>query len=145
MPKVLVSGLKPSGRLHLGNYLGMLKQAVALEEKPYRRFYFIADYHSLTLKYKTSEKAKEIFEMAVDALAAGLDPRKSTIFIQSHIEAHANLAWIFNNITSVGELTRMIEYKEKLAQGQVPNAGLLDYPALMAADILVFKGEVVPA
>ena len=144
MPKVLVSGLKPSGRLHLGNYLGMLKQAVALEEKPYRRFYFIADYHSLTLKYKTSEKAKEIFEMAVDALAAGLDPKKSTIFIQSHIKEHANLTWIFNNITSVGELTRMVEYKERLAQGQTPNAGLLDYPVLMAADILLYRGEAVP-
>lgn len=144
MAKILVSGLKPSGQLHLGNYLGMLKQAVALEKKDYRRFYFIADYHSLTLKYRVPEKAKEIFEMAVDALAAGLDPKKSTIFIQSHIAAHTDLAWIFNNITSVGELTRMIEYKEKLAQGQTPNAGLLDYPVLMAADILVYKGEVVP-
>ncbi|MBI2010917.1 MAG: tryptophan--tRNA ligase [Candidatus Colwellbacteria bacterium] len=144
MAKILVSGLKPSGTLHLGNYLGMLKQAVVLQEKSYRRFYFIADYHSLTLKYKASEKAKEIFEMAVDALAAGLDPKKSTIFIQSHIKEHANLTWIFNNITSVGELTRMVEYKEKVAQGQVPNAGLLDYPVLMAADILVYKGEVVP-
>src|SRR3989344_4865629 len=109
MPKVLVSGLKPSGRLHLGNYLGMLRQAVALEEKPYRRFYFIADYHSLTLKYRASEKAKEIFEMAVDALAAGLNPRKSTIFIQSHIEAHTNLTWVFYKINSLGEVSRMVE------------------------------------
>lgn len=142
---VIVSGLKPSGELHIGNYLGMLKNAVALQNSgKYHCLYFIADYHALTQRYDPREKANEIFMMAVDALAAGIDPKKSIIFIQSHIPEHANLAWIFNTITSVGKLEGMIEYKEKLSEGQVPNAALLDYPALMAADILLYRGEFVP-
>lgn len=145
MAKTVVSGFKPSGVLHIGNYLGALRQAVELqEEKNYRRFYFIADYHSLTQKYIAREKGKEIYEMVVDVLAIGIDPKKSTFFMQSHINEHADLAWIFNTLTSVGELERMVEYKEKVAQGQVPNAGLFDYPVLQAADVLIYKGELVP-
>lgn len=145
MKPVIVSGLKPSGELHIGNYLGMLKQAVELQDSAkYRCFYFIADYHALTQRYNPKEKAEEIFKMAVDALAAGIDPKKSVIFIQSHVPEHANLAWIFNTITPVGKLQGMIEYKEKLSEGQTPNAGLLDYPVLMAADILLYKAEFVP-
>lgn len=143
--KIVVSGLQPSGKLHIGNYLGMLKNAKALQEnKDYETFYFLADYHSLTQRYEAKEKRKEIFELIVDLLAAGIDPKKSTIFAQSHIDEHANLAWIFNTITSVGELERMIEYKEKIKQGQVPNAGLFTYPVLMAADILIYKAHLVP-
>jgi len=145
MKPVIVSGLKPSGELHIGNYLGMLKQAVELQSSnKYRCFYFIADYHALTQRYKPREKAEEIYKMAVDALSAGIDPKKSVIFIQSHVPEHANLAWIFNTITPVGRLEGMIEYKKKLSEGQPPNAGLLDYPVLMAADILLYKAEVVP-
>lgn len=145
MKPVIVSGLKPSGELHIGNYLGMLKQAVELQNSnKYRCFYFIADYHALTQRYKPQEKAEEIYKMAVDALAMGLDPKKSIIFIQSHVSEHANLAWIFNTITPVGKLQGMIEYKEKISEGQIPNAGLLDYPVLMAADILLYKAEFVP-
>ena len=145
MKPVIVSGLKPSGELHIGNYLGMLKQAVELQNSnKYRCFYFIADYHALTQRYNSKEKAEEIYKMAVDALAAGIDPKKSVIFIQSHVSEHANLAWIFNTITPVGKLQGMIEYKEKLSEGQIPNAGLLDYPVLMAADILLYKAEFVP-
>jgi len=143
--KVVVSGLQPSGTLHIGNYLGMLKNATALQEKKdYERFYFIADYHSLTQKFTPKEKREDILNLAVDLLAAGLNPKKSTLFAQSHINEHANLAWILNTITSVGELERMIEYKEKIKQGQVPNAGLFDYPVLMAADILIYKANFVP-
>ncbi|MBI3088851.1 MAG: tryptophan--tRNA ligase [Candidatus Colwellbacteria bacterium] len=143
--KTVVSGFKPSGILHIGNYLGALRQAVELQEnKDYRRFYFIADYHSLTQKYTSKEKTKEIYEMAVDVLAIGIDPKKSTFFMQSHIGEHADLAWIFNTMTSVGELERMVEYKEKVTQGQVPNAGLFTYPVLQAADVLIYKGELVP-
>ena len=128
MKPVIVSGLKPSGELHIGNYLGMLKQAAELQNSnKYSCFYFIADYHALTQRYKPKEKAEEIYKMAVDALAIGLDPKKSVIFVQSHVKEHANLAWIFNTITPVGKLQGMIEYKEKLGEGQSPNAGLLDY------------------
>jgi len=145
MKPVVVSGLKPSGELHIGNYLGMLKQAVELQSSnKYRCFYFIADYHALTQRYNPKEKAEEIYKMAVDALAAGIDPKKSVIFVQSHVPEHANLTWIFNTITPVGKLQGMIEYKEKLSEGQTPNTGLLDYPVLMAADILLYKAGFVP-
>src|SRR3972149_1171194 len=117
--KIVLSGLQPSGTLHIGNYLGMLKNATVLQDNDdYERFYFIADYHSLTQKYEPKQKREDIFNLAIDLLAAGLDPKKSTLFVQSHISEHANLAWIFNTITSVGELERMVEYKEKIKQGQ---------------------------
>ena len=143
--KVVVSGLKPSGELHIGNYLGAIKQLVELQNKSdYKRFYFIADYHALTQNYNAKDKSKEIFNMIVDSLAAGIDPKKSVFFVQSHISAHNNLAWIFDTITSTGELSRMIEYKEKVAEGHVPNAGLYTYPVLMAADILIYNADFVP-
>lgn len=146
MPKArVVTGLKPSGKLHIGNYLGTLKNAVELQNSgKYDCFYFIADYHALTQSYAPKKKAEEIYEMLIDALAVGLDPRKSTIFIQSHIPHHANLSWIFNTITPMGRLEGMIEYKEKLSEGQSANAGLFDYPVLMAADILIYKAKAVP-
>lgn len=143
--KTVLSGIQPSGTLHLGNYLGFLRQAVALQDNPsYRRFYFIVDLHSLTGRYSPKEKTKEIYELAVDLLAGGIDSKKSTLFIQSHVQEHANLAWIFSTITSMGQLERMVEYKEKIAQGLTPNAGLFNYPVLMAADILIYKAELVP-
>ena len=143
--KIVTSGIQPSGTLHLGNYLGMLQQAVQLQDNSnYRRFYFIVDLHSLTGRYSPKEKAKEIYELAVDLLASGIDPKKSTLFIQSHVKEHTELTWIFNTITSMGQLERMVEYKEKVAQGITPNAGLFDYPVLMAADVLIYKGELVP-
>lgn len=142
--KVVVTGFQPSGSLHIGNYLGAFKQAIELQRKPYKRFYFIADYHSLTQKYDAKQKAKDIFNLAVDALALGIDPKKSTFFIQSEVTEHANLAWILNTITSIGELERMVEYKEKVSQGQTPNAGLFNYPVLMAADILIYDADFVP-
>lgn len=145
MKPIIVSGIKPSGELHIGNYLGMLKQAIELQNSgKYTPFYFIADYHSLTQHYEPKEKATEIFKIAVDILAMGLDPKKSVIFIQSHVPELANLAWIFNTITPVGKIQGMIEYKEKLSEGQMPNVGLLDYPVLMAADILLYKASYVP-
>lgn len=145
MKPIIISGFKPSGELHIGNYLGVLKNAVELQNSgKYNCFYFIADYHSLTQRYKPEEKKEEIFKMAVDALAVGLDPKKSTIFIQSHILEHANLAWILNTIAPAVKLQGMIEYKEKISEGQMPNMGLLDYPVLQAADILLYKAEAVP-
>ncbi len=146
MPKTrIVTGLKPSGKLHIGNYLGALKRAVELQNSgKYDCFYFIADYHALTQSYTPKGKSEEIYEMLVDALAVGLDPKKSTIFIQSHIPHHANLSWILNTITPVGRLEGMIEYKEKLSEGQRANVGLFDYPVLMAADVLIYKAKAVP-
>lgn len=144
MLRTVVSGLKPTGELHIGNYLGAIKQLVELQEKNFRRFYLIVDYHALTVQYDPKEKRGEIMNMAVDLLAAGINPKKSALFIQSHIGEHANLTWILNTITPVGELGRMIEYKEKVKQGQIPNAGLFDYPVLMAADIFIYKADFVP-
>ena len=144
MLKTVVSGLKPTGELHIGNYLGAIKQLVELQKKNFRRFYFIADYHALTVPYDPKEKRGEIMGMAVDALAAGLDPKRSVIFLQSHVPAHNNLAWILSTLTSTGQLNRMVEYKERLRAGHIPNAGLFSYPVLMAADILIYDADLVP-
>lgn len=145
MKPVLVSGIQPSGKLHIGNYLGALKNFVALQDsEKYECLFFVADYHSLTESYTPQEKSEQILELCADFLAAGLNPQKSTIFIQSQIPEHTELAWIFNTLTSVGELERMVEYKDKTQRGIMANAGLFDYPVLMAADILIYKAEFVP-
>ena len=145
MKPALVSGFKPSGALHVGNYIGALSEAVALQNSgKYSCFYFIADLHSLTEPYLVSEKRREIFEMAADMLAAGIDHKKSTVFFQSRVKEHASLAWIFNSITPVGRLEGMIEYKERVRDGMSANAGLLDYPVLMSADILLYNAKFVP-
>ena len=145
MPKkIVVSGIQPSGKLHIGNYLGMIKNAVEIQKEDYKRFYFLADYHSLTERYDPKAKRDEIMDLAIDMLAAGIDPKKSVLFAQSHVPAHANLTWLFNTVISVGELSRMVEYKEKVSQGHPANAGLLTYPTLMAADILIYNADFVP-
>jgi tryptophanyl-tRNA synthetase len=145
MKPIVVSGIKPSGKLHIGNYLGMTKQSVSLQvSEKYNCYYFIADYHALTQKYVTGDKSAEIFDIAVDLLALGIDPNKSVFFIQSDILEHANLAWLFDCITPAGQLQGMIEFREKLEDGQPATAGLLNYPILMAADILAYKADFVP-
>jgi len=145
---IIVSGIQPSGHLHIGNYLGALKNFVDLQNSnKYRPFFFIADYHSLTEDYDIKEKPTQILDLAASYLAAGLNPKKSTLFIQSHVSAHTDLAWIFNTITPMGELSRMTQFKDKSQEqnksGNV-NAGLLTYPILMAADILIYDANVVP-
>src|ERR1041385_8507224 len=109
MPKpVIVSGIKPTGDLHLGNYLGMLRQAVELQNSgKYECFYMIVDLHAMTQKFTREEMASRTFDLAVDLLAGGIDPKKSVLFAQSQVLQHANLAWIFNCVTSMGELQRM--------------------------------------
>ncbi|MBZ1348624.1 MAG: tryptophan--tRNA ligase [Candidatus Liptonbacteria bacterium] len=145
MKPIIVTGLKPSGKLHLGNYLGAVKQIIDIQNsEKYECFCFVADYHSLTEKYSPKEKKQEILEVVIDLLSLGVDPQRSVFFIQSHVPEHANLAWIFNNIVSVGKLQGMIEYKEKIQEGQPANAGLFNYPVLMAADILIYKADFVP-
>lgn len=141
----IISGIKPTGDLHLGNYLGMLKQAVDLQNSgKFQCLYMVVDLHAMTQKFTKEEMSSRTFDLAVCLLAAGLDPKKSILFKQSDVPEHANLAWIFNCLTSMGELQRMVEYKEKVAEGHVPNVGLFDYPVLMAADILLYKAEMVP-
>ncbi len=143
---ILVSGIQPTGRLHIGNYLGALKNFVDLQNSDkYDCYLFIADLHSLTENFNPKEKSKQILELMADFLAAGLDPNKSTIYLQSQIPAHSELAWILNTITPMGELERMTQYKDKTSQQKANiNAGLFDYPVLMAADILIYSPQVVP-
>lgn len=142
---VVVSGIQPSGRLHIGNYLGALKNFVALQEsKKYECYFSIADLHALTEPpYDAKTKSALIIDLAASFLAAGLDPKKSALFIQSRVLEHAHLAWILNTITPVGELERMTQYKEKSARSGA-SAGLFTYPVLMASDILLYDGLLVP-
>lgn len=141
----LVSGIQPTGRLHLGNYLGALKNFVSLQNSgKYDCFFFIADLHSLTQGFEPKEKPEQILELFIDFLAAGLDPKKSVIFQQSQIPAHSEFAWILNTLTPLGELQRMTQFKEKTENLDSVNAGLLTYPTLMASDILLYDAQFVP-
>src|SRR3989344_2452365 len=143
---VLISGIQPTGRLHLGNYLGALKQFVELQNSgKYQCFFFIADYHSLTQDFDPKQKTKEVLDVATTYLAAGLIPKKSTIFVQSQVPEHTELAWILNTITPFGELRRMTQFKDKSdSQSENINVGLFDYPVLMAADVILYDAQFVP-
>lgn len=141
---VVLSGIQPSGRLHIGNYLGALKNFVDLQNSgKYRCHFMIADLHSLTESYTAEEKREQILETAASFLAAGLDPKKSTLFIQSKVPAHSELTWILDTITPTGELERMTQYKDKAARMET-NAGLFTYPVMMAVDIVLYDTAVVP-
>ncbi len=141
---VIVSGIQPTGALHIGNYLGALKNFVELQNSgEYAPFFFIADLHSLTIDYTPEEKQAQVLDVAASYLAAGLNSKKSALFIQSHVSAHANLGWILSTITPMGELERMTQFKDKSERGNV-NAGLFTYPTLMAADILLYNAQAVP-
>jgi len=142
--QTIFSAIQPSGELHIGNYLGALKNFVELQNK-YNCFFFIADYHSITGDYNPKEKPKQILDLALDFLAVGLDPKKCVIAVQSQIPEHTELAWIFNTITPISELQRMTQFKDK-SQNQEKNInmGLFDYPVLQAADILIYKAYGVP-
>ncbi|MDD3190733.1 MAG: tryptophan--tRNA ligase [Candidatus Pacebacteria bacterium] len=142
---IIVSGIQPSGELHIGNYLGALKNFVKLQTEDYACIFFIADLHSMTINYDTKEKAKQTMDLVLDYLAAGLDPEKSTIYIQSQVPVCTELTWVFNTVTPVAELERMTQFKDKTQKHtQNINVGLLDYPVLMAADILINRGNVIP-
>jgi tryptophanyl-tRNA synthetase len=139
----LVSGIQATGNLHLGNYLGALRQWVDLQGK-YNCYYFVADQHALTIQPKSDALRAQIWETTVDLLALGIDPKQVTLFAQSHVPAHSQLGWIINCLIPLGELERMTQFKEKSEQQGKMNAGLLTYPCLMAADILMYRAEVVP-
>jgi len=138
------SGIQPTGKLHIGNYLGAIKQWVELQEKN-ECVFCIVDLHALTVPYDPKTLQESILEKVVVYLAAGIDPEKSIIFIQSQIKEHAELTWLLNTITSIGDLTRMTQYKEKSKKFKKNlNAGLLNYPILMASDILLYQTDIVP-
>jgi len=137
------SGIQPTGEIHIGNYLGAIKQWIELQENN-ESIFCIVDLHALTSDYNPETLTDSIFEKAAAYLAAGIDPQKSTIFIQSQVKEHAELTWLLSTVTPDGELQRMTQYKEKSKKQKSVNAGLLNYPILMAADILLYKTEVVP-
>lgn len=139
----VLSGIKPSGKLHIGNYLGALQNFVKLQDE-YEGFFAVVDLHSLTEKFDPKTKGQEIIDTMIDFLAVGLDPEKSTLFIQSHVPQHTELAWIFSCLTPVAELERMTQYKDFITRGHPANAGLFTYPILQAADILLYKPKAVP-
>ncbi len=142
--KVLFSGMQATGNLTLGNYLGALRNWVKLSDE-YECFYSVVDLHSITVRQDPATLRKRARSLLILYIAAGLDPEKNCIYYQSHVSAHAELAWILDCYTYVGELSRMTQYKDKSAKHQDNiNAGLFTYPVLMAADILLYQADVVP-
>ncbi len=138
-----LSGIQPSGILHIGNYFGAIKQFVNLQDQ-YEGFYFLANYHALTSSPKGNDLKENTLGVILDYLALGLNPEKSTLFIQSDVPEHTELAWILSNVTPMGLLERAHSYKDKTAKGIKPNVGLFTYPILMAADILMYDPDIVP-
>ncbi len=138
------SGIRPTGNIHIGNYLGAVKQWISLQEKN-ECIFCVVDLHAITTPYIKEEIQKNIFETAIIYLAAGVNPEKSIIFVQSQVKEHTELCWLLNTITPMGELQRMTQFKEKAKKHkEYVNAGLLNYPILMASDILLYKTELVP-
>jgi tryptophanyl-tRNA synthetase len=139
----ILSGIQPSGKLHIGNYFGMMRPALELAQKG-EAFYFIADYHALTSISSPDELRANVQDVALDFLACGLDPSRTVFYRQSDVPQVTELAWILSNVTPLPMLENAHSYKDKIAQGLKPNAGLFTYPVLMAADILIVQGERVP-
>ncbi len=142
--KMVFSGIQPSGRLHIGNYVGAMKNMIALQDE-YFCIYGIVDYHAMTVRFDPKKMEMSIFNAAVDYLAAGIDPEKSILMLQSTVSEHTELAWILNTIPPISWLSRVPTFKEKSKENpDYVNMGLFDYPALMAADIILYKAHVVP-
>ena len=142
--KVMLSGIQPSGDLHLGNYLGAVKNWAALADE-FDCYYFMADLHSITVRQNPAELRRRSVAQLAQYIACGLDPEKNTLFIQSHVHEHAELGWILNCYTMFGELSRMTQFKDKCAKNADNiNGGLFTYPSLMAADILLYQADYVP-
>src|SRR3982750_14716 len=139
----IFSGIQPSGALHIGNYLGAVKNWVELQHK-YESFFCIVDYHAITLPYEPADLRARTADMALSLLAAGLDPTKCTVFVQSMVPEHTELAWIFNTLTPLGELERQTQFKDKSSREESVPAGILNYPVLQAADILLYRADLVP-
>jgi tryptophanyl-tRNA synthetase len=139
----ILSGIQPSGTLHVGNYFGMMKPAIELQERG-EAFYFVANYHSMTSLFDPEQRRKNSLDVALDFLACGLDPRKSIFFLQSDVPEVTELTWLLGTVTPMGLLERCHSYKDKIAKGISPNFGLFAYPVLMAADILIYDSNIVP-
>jgi len=141
--QVVVSGIQPSGTLHIGNYFGAIRQHIKLHRQ-FESYYFIVNYHALTTLHNRDELYRYTYDVALDYLALGFDPEKSNLFIQSDVPQVTEFAWILGNLTPVAQLEKGVSYKDKIAQGITPNAGLFTYPVLQAADILIYGGTLVP-
>ncbi len=142
--KTVFSGIQPTGQLHLGNYLGAVRNWVALQDQ-YRCIFCIVDYHALTQDYDAKDMPRRVTEMVVDLIALGIDPDRSLLFLQSMVPEHTELSWVFTNVTGFGDLERMTQFKDKAeSQPENINVGLFQYPVLQAADILLYKAELVP-
>jgi tryptophanyl-tRNA synthetase len=139
----ILSGIQPSGALHLGNYFGMMRPAIELQEKG-EAFYFIADYHSMTSLFDANERRKNTLDVALDFLACGLDPKKSVFFKQSDVPEVTELSWLLSTVTPMSLLEKGHSFKDKSAKGIPVNHGLFAYPVLMAADILIYDSNLVP-
>jgi tryptophanyl-tRNA synthetase len=137
------SGIQPSGTLHIGNYLGAIKNWTELQ-RIHESFFCIVDYHAITVPYEPADLRARTSDMALSLLAAGIDPSSCTLFVQSMVPEHTELAWIFNTITPLGELERQTQFKDKASREESVPAGLLNYPVLQAADILLYRAEFVP-
>src|SRR5690242_11937104 len=139
----ILSGIQPSGVLHIGNYFGMMRPAIALQAEG-EAFYFIANYHALTSVRDAKTLSEHSRRVAVDFLACGLDPARAALFMQHHVPQVTELAWILSTVAPMGLLERAHSYKDKIARGLSPMVGLFSYPILMAADILIYDSDVVP-
>ncbi len=139
----IFSGIQPSGELHIGNYLGAVKNWVALQRR-YESFFCIVDYHAITVEYEPALLRERTRDMAISILAAGVDPERAVLFVQSAVPEHTELAWIFNTLTPLGELERQTQFKDKSSRQVSIPVGLLTYPVLQAADILLYKADLVP-
>ena len=142
MPRVF-SGIQPSGELHIGNYLGAVKNWVELQHR-FDCIFCVVNYHALTAPTEPADLRRRTSEMALSLLAAGLDPDRCTLFVQSMVPEHTELNWIFNTMTPIGELERQVQFKEKAQRQESVLAGILNYPVLQAADILLYRAELVP-
>src|ERR1051325_3523384 len=139
----IFSGIQPSGELHIGNYLGAVKNWVKLQHE-YQSIICIVDYHAITIPYEPAQLRQRRRDMALSLLASGIDPEKTWLFVQSQVPEHTELAWIFNTITPLGELERQTQFKEKSQRQESVAAGILNYPVLQAADILLYRADMVP-
>ncbi len=142
--ETVFSGIQPSGELHLGNYLGAVRNWVALQED-YHCFFCIVDYHAITQDYTPATLSRRTLEMATDLIACGIDPERSVLFVQSSVPEHTELCWILNTVTPFGDLGRMTQFKDKAEkQADNINAGLFSYPVLQTADIIMYRARLVP-
>lgn len=141
--KRVFSGIQPTGEAHLGNYLGVFRRWAEMVDE-YECFYCIVDLHAITREYEPEDLKRRVFDLAVSLIASGIDPERCTLFVQSHVPQHTELTWLLNTVTPLGDLGRMTQFKEKSEGLESVNAGLLNYPILQAADILLYLADYVP-